>query len=121
MDDESMQGTYILGAVEILAPDLRAGSDLQVMVEQESALGLRVLLFTSVPELVSLRNADDQPALPHGLIPLGLVSLSDELRPQARETLRQLSETGIRFKVISGDNPQTVAALVKQAGWTSEH
>src|SRR3989440_1586521 len=120
MDDESMRGTYILGAVEILAPVLRAGSDLQAMVEQESAQGLRVLLFTSVPELVSLRNADDQPTLPHGLIPLGLISLSDELRPQARETLRQLSETGVRFKVISGDNPQTVAALVKQAGLSSD-
>ena len=78
------------------------------------------MLFTSVPELVSLRNADDQPSLPHGLIPLGLISLSDELRPQARETLRQLSETGVRFKVISGDNPQTVAALVKQAGLSSD-
>jgi cation-transporting ATPase E len=31
-----------------------------------------------------------------------------------------LSETGIRFKVISGDNPQTVAALVKQAGLSSD-
>ena len=120
MDDESVRGTYILGAVEILAPVLRAESDLQAMVEQESAQGLRVLLFTSVPELVSLRNADDQPGLPHGLIPLGLISLSDELRPQARETLSQLSETGIRFKVISGDNPQTVAALVKQAGLSSD-
>ena len=120
MDDESVRGTYILGAVEILAPVLRAGNDLQAMVEQESAQGLRVLLFTSVPELVSLRNADDQPSLPHGLIPLGLISLSDELRPQARETLRQLSETGVRFKVISGDNPQTVAALVKQAGLSSD-
>ena len=120
MDDESVRGTYILGAVEILAPVLRPGSDLQAMVEQESAQGLRVLLFTSVPELVSLRNADDQPSLPHGLIPLGLISLSDELRPQARETLRQLSEAGIRFKVISGDNPQTVAALVKQAGLSSD-
>src|SRR6266699_1895616 len=120
MYDESVQGTYILGAVEILAPALRAGSDLQAMVEQESAQGLRDLLFTSVPELVSLRNANDQPALPHGLIPLGLISLSDELRPQARETLRQLSETGVRFKVISGDNPQTVAAMVKLAGLSSD-
>ena len=116
IDDEAMRGTYILGAVEILAPALRAGSDLQAIVEQESTQGLRVLLFTFLPELVVLRNAADKPTLPHGLIPLGIISLSDELRPQARETLRQLSEAGIRFKVISGDNPQTVAALVKQMG-----
>lgn len=120
IDDEAMQGTYILGAVEILAPALRIGSELQAIVEQESTQGLRVLLFTSLPERVALRNAADKPTLPHGLIPLGIISLSDELRPQARETLRQLSETGIRFKVISGDNPQTVAALVKQVGLSKD-
>jgi cation-transporting ATPase E len=42
MDDEAVRGTYILGAVEILAPALRAGSDLQAMVEQESAQGQRI-------------------------------------------------------------------------------
>ncbi len=54
--------------------------------------------------------------LPAGLVPLGLVSLSDELRPKVQDTLRQFSEAGIKVKVISGDNPQTVAALARQAG-----
>ncbi len=120
MDDEAMQGTYILGAVEILAPALRAGSELPAIVGQESMQGLRVLLFTSFPERVALRNAADTPTLPQGLMPLGLISLSDELRPQARETLRQLGEAGIQFKVISGDNPQTVTALVKQMGLSND-
>ena len=35
MDDEAMQGTYILGAVEILAPALHAGSELPAIVEQD--------------------------------------------------------------------------------------
>ncbi len=120
MDDEAMQGTYILGAVEILAPALRAGSELPAIVGQESMQGLRVLLFTSFPERVALRNAADTPTLPQGLMPLGLISLSDELRAQARETLRQLGEAGIQFKVISGDNPQTVTALVKQMGLSND-
>ncbi len=120
MDDEAMQGTYILGAVEILAPALHAGSELPAIVERESMQGLRVLLFTSFPERVALRNAADTPTLPQGLMPLGLISLSDELRPQARETLRQLGEAGIQFKVISGDNPQTVTALVKQMGLSND-
>ena len=40
----------------------------------------------------------------------------DQLRPEARKTLQQFTEAGIRFKVISGDSPQTVAALAKQVG-----
>ena len=120
IDDEAMQGTYILGAVEILAPALRAGSELQGIVEQESMQGLRVLLFASLAERVALRNAADAPTLPQGLIPLALISFSDELRPHARETLRQLGEAGIQLKVISGDNPQTVAALVKQVGLSND-
>src|SRR5713101_5503154 len=97
-----------------------AGSELPAIVERESMQGLRVLLFTSFPERVALRNAADTPTLPQGLMPLGLISLSDELRPQARETLRQLGEAGIQFKVISGDNPQTVTALVKQMGLSND-
>lgn len=94
IDNEAMQGTYILGAVEILAPALRPGSELQAIVEQEAGQGLRVLLFASLPQRVALRNAADTPTLPQGLSPLGIISLSDELRPQARETLRQLGEAG---------------------------
>ena len=33
-----------------------------------------------------------------------------------QETLSSFTENGVKLKVISGDNPQTVAALAKQAG-----
>jgi cation-transporting ATPase E len=78
-------------------------------------------LFASTPDGAStaaaLRDADDKPCLPAGLIPLGLVSFSDELRPEAQAALAGFAEAGIRLKIISGDNPQTVAALAKQAGF----
>jgi cation-transporting ATPase E len=118
-DDETIRGTYILGAVEMLEPALRPGKDITTLVTSESEKGLRVLLFAYVPELVPLRNHDDQPVLPPGLLPLSLVTLRDELRPDARETLAKFTQAGIRFKVISGDNPQTVAALAIQAGLAS--
>jgi cation-transporting ATPase E len=50
------------------------------------------------------------------LTPLAVVSLSDELRPQAKETIAAFSQLGLQLKIISGDNPRTVAALAKQAG-----
>ena len=48
--------------------------------------------------------------------PLGLVALRDELRPEAREALAAFIRAGVQPKFISGDNPETVAALARQAG-----
>jgi cation-transporting P-type ATPase E len=49
-----------------------------------------------------------------------VVSLADELRPAARETIAAFGELGVELKVISGDDPRTVAALAKRAGLPGE-
>src|SRR5262249_42425199 len=41
-----------------------------------------------------------------------LIALSDELRPDAGQVLEALAGQGIDFKVISGDNPETVRATI---------
>ena len=67
-----------------------------------------------------LFDDDDQPMLPADLKPIGVISFSDELRPEAKETLAGFMQAGIKPKIISGDNPHTVAALAKQAGLPSD-
>jgi len=81
-----------------------------------SDVGLRVLLFAHNENGQTLHDGQGNPTL-SSLTPLALVSLSDELRPQAKETLTAFADLGIDLKIISGDNPQTVAALAKQAGF----
>src|SRR5690606_25525569 len=76
--------------------------------------GLRVLAFAYHPHPVKLHNGDT-PRLPQWTL-LGLVTFTDELRPHLKHTLEQFIQNGINIKVISGDNPQTVAALARQAG-----
>lgn len=122
LDDDAMHGVYILGAVEMLEPALTNldHEHIQKLVKDASEKGLRVLLFASTPELVSLHDSSDQPTLPAGLIPEGLVTLRDQLRPDAQETLASFTEVGIQFKIISGDSPQTVAALAKQVGLSDD-
>ena len=46
------------------------------------------------------------------LDPLALVGLADQLRPEAGKVLEALAVQGIAFKVLSGDNPETVRATV---------
>jgi cation-transporting ATPase E len=52
--------------------------------------------------------------------PLALLSFSDELRAEAKETLEGFARVGIKLKIISGDNPQTVASLARQAGLSND-
>jgi len=122
-DNGALQGIYVLGAPEMLLPYLRhnddrgpKGDELQDRARHWAARGLRVLLLAHQPELIPLRDRHDDPQLPQDLVPLGLLSFSDELRPEAQATLQGFSEAGIQLKIISGDNPYTVAALARQAG-----
>ncbi|MBE2267476.1 MAG: HAD-IC family P-type ATPase, partial [Anaerolinea sp.] len=115
-DDPVRCGVYVLGAIEMIEPYLRGGDDFALQVKVWSDAGLRVLLFAHQPDTLKLHDSLDQPGLPNGLIPLGLIAFTDELRPGLQETLKGFADAGIRLKVISGDNPHTVAALAKQAG-----
>ncbi|MCB0163358.1 MAG: HAD-IC family P-type ATPase, partial [Anaerolineae bacterium] len=120
-DQPERRGVYVLGAVEMLQrylpPAAAAGtSTLSRQVQTWSDQGLRVLLFAYNPQVTTLHNGQAEPKLP-SLTPLAVVSLSDELRPQTKETITAFKQLGVELKVISGDNPQTVAALAKQVGF----
>jgi cation-transporting ATPase E len=121
-DDDSLRGVYVLGAPEILQLRLSPGrrEDGREVTDGWTAQGLRVLLLAYQPEVMPLFDANGEPQLPADLTPLGLVGLGDELRPEAQATLASFAEAGIRIKIISGDNPQTVAALARQAGVSRE-
>jgi cation-transporting ATPase E len=108
----------VLGAPEVLRAHLYGESNYAVLdatVDAWASAGQRVLLFARSPTLPP-RDAAGQPTPPADLVPLGVLSLSDDLRPEAKETLAGFAAAGIQLKVISGDHPQTVATLARQAG-----
>ncbi|MBN2112790.1 MAG: HAD-IC family P-type ATPase [Acidimicrobiia bacterium] len=100
-------GSWVLGAPEMVLPD-----DPLVIASLEAAAaqGRRVLLLARA-------EADlDGDGLPAGLEPVALVGLTDRIRPDAAQTLRYFAAQGVAAKVISGDHPQTVAAIAAQVG-----
>jgi cation-transporting P-type ATPase E len=113
-------GVYILGAPELLGKALPLTSDLQALIQEGANRGLRVLLFAYSSILTDLHDAAENPLLPPNLQPLGILYFGDELRPDAQQTLAEFRQAGIQVKVISGDNPITVAALARQAGLSNE-
>ena len=76
--------------------------------------GLRLLLFAEVVQ--AGRAAFEGSLEGFRLQPLALVALRDELRPEAADVLRHLASQGIVFKILSGDNPETVRATVAPLG-----
>ena len=121
--EQALRGVYVLGAPEMVAPSLEntdqaayEWSEVLKRAQDSMAQGLRVLLFASTDEATSIDVLDGQPRLPLSLRPLGLVFLHDELRPEAGRTLAAFIDAGVVPKIISGDHPETVAALVHSAG-----
>lgn len=105
-------GSGETSAVYFGAPEmmLDAGDDdVLAQVNQFASEGYRVLLFATATGLTGTE-------LPEDLHPRALVRLEDEIRPDSRETLEFFTDQGIALKVISGDNPVTVAAVARRAG-----
>ncbi len=103
--------TYVLGAPEVLGANLEQAQ--QDYIHEQANLGLRVVLFAHSSQLLDAQTQQ----LPEELQAIAILSFSDELRPMAKETLTEFARAGIKLKIISGDNPQTVAALARQAGF----
>jgi cation-transporting P-type ATPase E len=109
-------GVYVLGAPATLAPQL-SGAPLGETVTAQTAQGLRVLVVAHALDAgAPLRDAAGRPQLP-ALQAVAVVALADELRADVTATLARFTADGIAVKVISGDDPGTVAALARQAGW----
>ena len=104
------RGTFVAGA-----PEFVMGAwyeDLREAVEPYSAKGYRVLLiaqYDGAPD-------PDAPLDGRRVMPMALALLANKIRPEAPETFSFFAQQGVAVKVISGDNPLTVAEVARKAG-----
>jgi P-type E1-E2 ATPase len=104
---------YVLGA-----PELFPLGPLAEQASREQQQGRRVVALATTAasfERFDLAADPDLPP-PADVIPLGIVVLGERLRPEARETVKFFLREGVTLKVISGDAPETVAAIAADAG-----
>lgn len=101
------RGSWYLGAPDVMldtdAPERR---DVTALATQ----GRRVLLVQWSPSPL------DGPELPSDRTSEALVTLAEKVRPDAADTLRFFRDQGVSIRVISGDNPSTVAAIATELG-----
>ncbi len=93
--------TYILGAPEIIEKNK--------IKELEGLIDNRVVLLSKTKEKLDRE-------LPKRLKPMALIVISDKIRREARATLKYFKEEGVDIKLISGDNPKTVAGIARKVG-----
>lgn len=98
-------GTFVIGAPE------RLGGTIPQHLQKEEQAGKRILLAGLAKEPVE--STLPLPAIQE----LAYMVISDPIRPNAAQTLAYFQKEGVALKLISGDNPVTVSALAKQAGF----
>src|SRR6266550_2334705 len=105
--------TWVLGAPEIVLAHISPSDPVRTKADRLAAEGRRVVALARDSAPLS---EDAGPALPSGLVPAGLVVFSERIRPEAAATFRYFAEQSVALKIISGDNPRTVAAVAGAAG-----
>ena len=104
-------GTYIMGAPEFVLPE-STDEKLNSLVEQYSKDGYRVLLLAHSNQPI------DKEYIPLDRTAVSLLILEDRIRDDAVETIKWFKSNHVRIKIISGDNPLTVAEIAKRVGVT---
>ena len=98
---------YINADGEIKEIDHKA---LNAKIDALAAKAMRVLAFGySEKELVKNQINDD-------LVLIGLVAIRDDVRPSAKDAIREVQEAGIQVVMITGDRLETAVAIAKDAG-----
>ncbi len=75
-----------------------------------------VYMVAYCPDLVPLHTDGGIPSLPEGLLPLCQLRYSEQVRPEAIETVRAFSQSGVEMKVFTSDAPERALAVLRQAG-----
>ena len=129
---QTSAGAYVLGAPEIVlagstgsgsteadngeSDGTGLGSTDNAALERVKALagtGKRVLVLAHSNQAL---DQSENPTLPKDLTAALLVVLAEQVRPDAAQTLDYFKRQGVAVRVISGDNPVTVAAIAAHLG-----
>lgn len=101
-------GTFVMGAPEFVLKPYPA--KVEKIVKSYAQMGLRVIVLASSPVPIV---GDKLPAV---LKPVAIISIADNIREDAIETISWFKDNDVAVKVISGDNPVTVCEVAKRAG-----
>ena len=101
-------GTFAMGAPEFVLRPMPPKID--KIVKQYAAAGMRVLLLAYSPSPISGGR------LPSLFRPAAIITLADNIRSDAIDTIKWFRENDVDIRIISGDNPVTVSEVARRVG-----
>lgn len=106
------RGNYVLGAPDfLLMPD----DEFLIEAEKYASKGYRVLLLGQTDSI------DVSQSQIGAVKAMALIVIYDCIRPEAKETLRFFENAHVDIRILSGDNPTTVARVAQLAGLKDGH
>lgn len=114
---DEVAGTWVLGGPEMVFAGRTDADAVELMARgaELARTGRRTLVLAhAAAGTDGTLTADDVlAAQPTAAV---LLTFRESVRPDAHDTLRYFAEQGVEVRVISGDNPQTVAAIAREVG-----
>ncbi len=125
---------YLKGAPEIIskkcsliatptgtAPMSNAKTDIETQLLAYQNMAMRTLGFAYRVVEPNEPNDCTQLATENNFIFLGVVAISDPIRPDVPAAVQQCQDAGIRVKIVTGDTPGTATEIARQIGlWKPE-
>ncbi len=110
-------GAWVLGAPEIvLASSSGETTQILELAAELAAAGLRTVVLASSDQSLSSGDDTSSPQLPQNLGPIALLTMRENVRADAARTLAYFQAEGVEIRVLSGDDPRTVAAVAREVG-----
>ncbi|GAA0483156.1 HAD-IC family P-type ATPase [Microbacterium aurantiacum] len=110
-------GTWVLGAPEMVFGDEASdpGTALGQSVVSLASTGRRTLVLAHSALLLDDADVEAE-RLVGELTAVAVLTFREQVRPDAAQTLSYFAAQGVGIRVISGDNPRTVAAIAREVG-----
>lgn len=100
--------TYVMGAPEMVTKKI--DKELQKNIYSYLQKGYRVLL------VAESKTPIEKDKTPKDVTPIAFIVIEDNIRKDAKETIKWFNDNGVEIKIISGDNPVTVSEISKRVG-----
>lgn len=101
-------GTFMLGAPEFVTKKL--SDELKQTIKEFTSDGFRVIL------LCKNKSDIEKGEIKINNSPLAIITIQDNIRPDARDTIEWFNKNDVQVKIISGDNVDTVSTISKKVG-----
>ena len=101
-------GTFILGAPEFVTKNL--SKEVKQTVKDFTTDGFRVVMLCQNKHKIKKEEIEIDSE------PIAIITIQDNIRPDAIETIDWFNKNDVAVKIISGDNVDTVSSIAKKVG-----